>query len=273
MRVLLFQKQFSFPNGGHMCTTACMQVAMAILCKQINVCSENALPSEHAALVHGLNGCMRVGSVVHGRVESILNARVPGGCFAQGGARDRMVSVNELLSILRIDLGTLGVCTEELLVCAQGRGTTLKLRVHSGSLDGSCHLLYEPTSCFICLDQLPGCMLVAPSACEGGGVCVALVTANGHTVCVACYGFGDRYAFCDPAPGEFCIGLSGTEMVEGLRHALRIPEEVVFSSNKRVGSNRRRGGGSSKNNIQNLLADEDCLIEFHCDVTLFYMRG
>jgi hypothetical protein len=76
-------------------------------------------------------------------------------------------------------------------------------------------------------------------------------------------------------------------MVERLRHALRIPEEVVFSSNKRVGSNsgrasadaaaavggRLRGGGSSKKNIQNLLADEDCLIDFHCDVTLFYMRG
>jgi hypothetical protein len=49
---------------------------------------------------------------------------------------------------------------------------------------------------------------------------------------VACYGCGDHYAFFDPAPGEFCIGLSGTEMVERLRDALRMPEEVVFSNNK-----------------------------------------
>ena len=163
-----------------MCTTACMQVAMAILCRQINICREHASISCHSALLQTLNGCMHVGCVVHGRVERILNARTRG---EAGVGANRMVSVNELLSTLCIDLGSLGVITEELVVCMQGRGTILKRRV---ACNNAQHLVYEPTSCFICLDQLPACMLVSlpnaaaasTDAARGGPVCVALATAN-----------------------------------------------------------------------------------------------
>jgi hypothetical protein len=270
MSRLLFQTQFSFPNGQQMCTTACMQIAMGMLCGQIK-------PEEDSCNWHTLrqkiNDCMSVGSTVHGRVESILNKRLDARAVV-GGGRHHMVSVNELINTLRIDLGSLGVCTEELIICSRGRCTTTSPR--KNAQPG--HPKYETSSCFLCLDKLAECMIVKqekkPTTRH---VCVALATANGHTVCMSCYGEGvDSFSFCDPAPGELCIGLSASVMEDMLRKTLHIPDCAATSSTQEpqfTSSKKGRMRVKHLGDASDYQGGGDQSNEFHCDVTLFYLRG
>ncbi len=89
-----------------MCTTASVQASMALLCGQIDPrgCEGEGRAVSH--VVRCLDQCMNVGSVVHRRVERLLNER------AQHGPTQfchRMLGVNELLSILNINLLALHV--------------------------------------------------------------------------------------------------------------------------------------------------------------------
>ncbi len=51
-----------------MCTTACMQVAMALLCRQISLPLHNV---SYKSVVQKIDECMGVGSIVQGNVETI----------------------------------------------------------------------------------------------------------------------------------------------------------------------------------------------------------
>lgn len=307
------QTQFSFANGSNMCTTACMQVGMAILCNQVNLggVSSRSDSEIQQSLGSILTWCMEVSSVVHGRVEGILE----GGSVSH---RSRMVSINELVRTLHIDLKSLGIGVEELMVCRRGAGTPIRTRVRPREQDDGCSsslqqsgskkrrmisswLKYEADSCYISLEHLPTCMLLASSTdadSSGNMTCVGMATANGHTVCVCCYkdssgALQERYALFDPAPGRLCMGLSARQLVDMLKVSLSIPESAVRSSttshvqqshDATRGNNegeegeerddttaairrkkKRCNDGSSS--LHDLHKDA-----FYCDVTLFYIQ-
>ncbi len=192
-----------------------------------------------------------------------------------------MVGVNELINILHIDLGSLGVCTEELIICSKGRCTTMMPR--KNAQPG--HPQYETSSCFLCLDKLAQCMIVKQEKnTTTRHVCVALATANGHTVCMSCYGEGvNSYSFCDPAPGELCIGLSASVMEDMLRQTLHIPDcAAATSSSAQQQQQQHQSASSKKRGRQGRVLDDandyqgvggDQSNDFHCDVTLFYLKG
>lgn len=228
-QVLWCNQQGAYPHGAQMCTTACMQVGMAVLCGQLDTEAawRAAAGGDEGAcrdFVGALNWCMGASSVVHGRVQTLLARRelLP-------AAQSRMVSVNELVTVLHIDLPALGVGLDELVLCKQGLSTRL--------LERTGGLLYEPESCFIGLSHLPLCMR------KGSGACVALVTANLHTVCAVCSG-GEQYALFDPMPGQMWVGLSGAQLVNKLQRMLSIPS-ALRGSREDI-SIVERGGGKKK---------------------------
>lgn len=237
-----------------MCTTACMQVGMALLCGQLDLCSASlsgaafgSSSSSKDPVVDTLNWCMGAASTVHGRLESILNfrdQREAAAAAAASGTRrtaearfhsqpsNRMVSVNELVNLLGINLAQLGMRTEELFVCSRGLQTRVKVRSNRESTTA---LKYEAESCFVSLGHVPICMEL-----DRGRVCLAFFTASCHTVCAACYTFGKDYdaasqagpvlpmqrplyAFFDPSPGQLQVGISGAHMVRSVQNALGIP--------------------------------------------------
>lgn len=261
-------QQWKYPYGSNMCTTACMQVAMAILCGQLSLArqgrksqqglgeegaghnlarqgrnsqqglgesSDSDETAEAAKIVGMLNWCMQAGSVVHGRVGAILNSK-DAGPRGKGvhhvalPSASRMISVNDLITLLGINMDALNVGIKELLVCSKGLGTRMVIEK-----DGL-HTQYAPEKCFIGLSHLPLCMVPSSASLSSGdkGVAVvALVTANCHTVCCACYccfcctGMQHlEYALFDPMPGQLAAGLSGDQLVAGLKSQLGIPPGV-----------------------------------------------
>jgi hypothetical protein len=245
-----------------------MQVAMAMLCKEIDLCAISMgiyASSCHSAGVGSrrscvrsatkkiveekLDWCMGVANTVHGRVESVLNR-----LESPRVNIHHMLSVNELISKLGINLSAIGVGIEELIVCANSSNTKLLPRPQTTKCPSKKEspvkkpnithprkkLKYAADCCFITLEQLPKCMLVdGVVACDNASV--ALATTNGHTVCMAhycgCSSSSSRvngttsshktepgaYAFFDPSPGELTVDLSEEEMLEMLRRALNIP--------------------------------------------------
>lgn len=244
-QVLWCNQQGAYRHGAQMCTTACMQVGMAVLCGQLDpeAAWRAAATRDEAAcqeFVGMLNWCMSAGSIVHGRVEALLGLRefLP-------AAQSRMVSVNELVTVLNINLPALGVGLDELVLCKQGLDTRLLQRGEG--------LLYQPESCFIGLSHLPLCMLKGSS-----GTCVALVTANLHTVCVVCSG-SEHYALFDPMPGQMWVGLSSAQMVCKLQRMLSMPSslrgsrEDISIVEKAEGTRKKRnkmGKAGSSGNAQ-----------------------
>lgn len=342
-----FQSQFCYPNGALMCTTACMQVAMAMLCKQIQLpVSSSSSYQQQQACELALDQCMNVGSVVHGRVERMINERAASRRCGSGNVdmagMGRMLSVNDLLRLLNINLSVLGVHMEELVVSAQDSSdTVLRPRAVSaipaaarasssasrpGKNNKACSSesasasssvrapsstsapKYETSSCFISLQQLPACMQMTDCTQGVGGgssssvgstvrgvqqqqqqheatgcqsVCVALATANQHTVCAVCYG-DNEFAFFDSAPGHFVTGLNGSEMVRMLQQALHLSisrhsqsdtptahaesfDEYSADGNHFVGKRRARQHQAASASCESLPKVSDC------DITLLYM--
>lgn len=223
-------QQAVFPHGSQMCTTACMQVGMAILCGQLDLCAAWRIGCERdgctqlqqrslnsCKVVGMLNWCMNASSTVHGRVEGILSRRDQGH-HHHYLAHPRMISANELIRVLGIDMASLGVQFEEFVVCKQGLETRMCKRK-----DGVCNLSYESNSCYITLSHLPLCISM------DSGSSIALVTANGHTVCAACYQVRQgvsAYAVFDPMPGQLWVGFSRAQLVGKVQSLLRIPASV-----------------------------------------------
>ena len=293
MSLYSFRRQCSYPNGELMCTTACMQVAMALLCRQISLPLRNV---SYESVVQKIDECMRVGSIVHGNVETIIRRLRAKDSGSQPGLVHRMISVNELISMLRIDLKGLGVCMEELVVPDSGGGggvSRAKLTLRK-SPSGTprrgltrCHHedaqnrpKYQASSCFIALQQLPLCMEMdddAAASCSSSAtphgeeirpLCVALVTANGHTVCCASYGDG-LFAFFDSLPGRFAVGLSGHQMIEQMQAALSIctsGTETPGTVPAPEGDNRRDAYGRCVSSRESSPPKASV-----CDITLLYM--
>lgn len=247
-------QQGSYQHGAQMCTTACMQVGMATLCGQLDpeaACRAAGRGDDAVctAFVGTLNWCMNAGSIVHGRVEGILGRRDSGGGFFGQQHRSRMISVNELITVLGIDLPALGVGVEELVVCNKGLDTRMLIKEEEeeGERDeGISPKKYEPESCFIGLAHLPMCMLTRGGQNKKKGRSVALVTANGHTVCASCCG-EECYSLFDPMPGQMWVGLSGAQMSSKLQRVLGMPssvrgspEDVRFVSAKDAVKDKKR---------------------------------
>lgn len=144
---LRFRPQFEYPRGMFMCTTACLQVGMATLCGQIDPraifaasrCRDQAVCTEAVARIDEL---MASANVVHGRVETILfreqSRRMGDECDGVDGcgrscAPHRMVSVNELIGTLKIDMPKLGLIRCEYMVCEAGVGTLLVPRIEESA--------------------------------------------------------------------------------------------------------------------------------------------
>jgi hypothetical protein len=100
-----------------------------------------------------------------------------------------------------------------------------------------------------------------------GSLCVAIATANQHTVCAVWYG-EDRYGLFDSAPGEFTVGLSGQEMVEKLRTTLGIRA----SSHSGPGKAKRSRGNSDDDGPSGKKNESSVPKHSECDITLLYMR-
>lgn len=306
-RRIWFRRQFEYPHGMFMCTTACMQIGMAVLCGQVNPqrifaslrdafrrgrstraksttmshavngnsgCvgggdDDHAHADEAAASVDRINEFMRVADIVHGRIETILyrasqakenemsrgrrkhkltlddegneaavdldavrnNDTVHQGesgihhlslmVAARGGSPSRMISVNELLTTLRIDTQRLGLMMQEYMVCESGVGTRLlRSRDASGGDDDDHHHHHtkhhrgstgspetKPRRRLACMAEgyriglrhVPKCMVVEDvvgtgangqdhEEVQGKARCchlasIVLATTNGHTVC------------------------------------------------------------------------------------------
>ena len=275
-----------------MCTTACMQFAMALLCKQISLPLANA---SYHSVVQRIDECMNVGSIVHGRVETIMD-RVHGkGGHMHAGRMHRMISVNELISMLNIDLKGLGVHKEELVVTEMDGGSTLlteaggtvqdsdrghRRRHVESNEDGpnasasgnKCvrnRPRYQASSCFISLQQLPTCMEMVPTAQDTGSpMCVALATANGHTVCAASYGHG-LFAFFDSLPGKYVVGLSGSDMLHHVQTSLSLAalQDNAPSSDSYACSPKRSRQSETRHTSRHSSPPKVSL----CDITLLYM--
>ena len=281
-----------------MCTTACVQVGMAILCSQIQLEDLESVGDTEMQQSVGsiLDWCMEVSNVVHGRVEVILGSHRRSYSDAVHGTGSRMISVNELVRTLNIDLGVLGIGVDELVVCQRGACTPVCTRsvdhdAHEPSSGSRNWLTYEPECCYISLEHVPICMLLSSSDMnQSSSPCVGMVTANGHTVCVCCYSSGcignenqqqqPQYALFDPAPGRLQLGLSGAQMVQMLQGSLGIPGSAVRCTICPVivaSVSGEEGEGvqalDKKKRKKNASTSHDLhRISFYCDVTLFYIQ-
>jgi hypothetical protein len=295
-----------------------MQVGMAMLCGQIKLREAvDGGERECGMVVSVLNWCMQTSSIVHGRIGSLLNGtqahwqRDTGLCTMAGS---RMISVNELVTLLGINMDALNIGVREFLVCKEGLSTHMipspgKMVGDSkeSEREGSA-LQYEPDAMFISLSHLPMCMVMSPAHRDAGHSTVALVTANSHTVCVACYYHSDRccnhYALFDPMPGMLWAGMSAAQMVMGVRNQLMVPQSVCGSIDSvQVASSQKRkkeaAGAAGAHQWVDCCQDDDgsmiqCLLpvagkskdskartpldggmdasQFYCDVTLLHMK-
>lgn len=296
-RVFECRSQLCYQHGSQMCTTACMQVCIAVLCSKLDLLRAELAPwtKELRDAVHeNLNWCMEAGNVVHGRVEGMLNTRQHSTASVPGsGGRHFMLSVNDIVKILGINLSALHIGMDELLVSLKGCSTGMKQRPVASPKDGQkgcCMLKYEPVSCYISLSHLPACMELQVQPHQGPSaqrVSTSIITANGHSVCCACYypsgGEIPSYSFFDPLPGTMCVGLSGSQMVTMVKDAIRIPSGVCWGSkpfplvrgvNKRhrkaerskKGSHEIDGEGSSSHGGRGMELDS-----FYADVTTLHI--
>lgn len=236
-RTVVCSPQTSFRHGAHMCTTACLHVAMGILCKRVLLAGD-----DDASLQKKLNHLMGLASKVHGRLE------------AEHATAPRMVSVHEIVNECKLDMPRLGVCMEELFVLGGSGADAVQLQVAE-----SAHAMkYRASSCFIDAGKVPGCLL--PS--DTGQNSAALATSNGHTVCLAYYwddalGKG-RYALFDPYPGSVVLGLDASALLSLLQAALGMNGLLPVKRTKRDSEPYSSSRCSSADQLQ------------QCDITLLY---
>lgn len=258
-RVVWFRRQFEYPHGAFMCTTACMQIGMAVLCGQVDPQGVLLGRTSKQQATERIDKFMEVADTVHGRVESILflrssqqqeeNARQSGGgadasvrhlaslhvnTTSRKKSPSRMISVNELLTTLHIDVDRIGLASHEYMVCESGVHARLR---PTAACSKKRRLAYASEGYRIALRHVPRCMVVvkeeddkegsSSSSSSSSLASIVLATANGHTVCGVWQKTADRrrreYALFDSGPGMMRVGLTAEELVEGIGSALRIP--------------------------------------------------
>lgn len=94
---IYFSGQRAYPHGTHMCTTACMHVAVAALCKLLDVGN---------ASVH----------VLKSKIDSIMQLASRSHAGFESSGHPRMLSVHEILRECGIDLAGLGIRSHELFL-------------------------------------------------------------------------------------------------------------------------------------------------------------
>ena len=206
-RTVYFKGQGTYSHGSCMCTTACLQFAMAVLCKRINLLltdedSENILRGRLDHVV------MALASRSHAQLEQKMSSR--------------MVSVHEIINECGIDLQKLTIELEELFIVSSSSSSS------SQSAAASCEMVpspaghpmkYRATSCFLQdLQHLTQSMETQPDSL----LSAAIATSNGHTVCLVYCGEENGFAFFDPLPGTLCMGLSSDGIVYRLCEALHL---------------------------------------------------
>lgn len=178
-----FRSQSLHANGAHMCTTACLHVAVAILSKFLD------LSADSDDILQGkLNRIMHLASVAQGKMETGSN--VP-----------RMLSLHEILSECRISLHRLSLRLEEVFLVDEDSKT-------SCSASGDC---------FAEDRHLPNrlaakCPSVGLATGSGHTVCV---------ICYF-QGDSKRYAFVDTLPGLLERNLQGEDLLHRMGAALRL---------------------------------------------------
>ena len=204
MRTIFFRGQGSYRNGTCMCTTACLQLAMAVLCRKISLADD-----EERSLRDKIDRVMALASRSHAKLE-----------WSHSSAR--MVSVNEIIRECCINLQRLTIDLEEFSLVSASSSSSKKCEV---LLAPQGHpMKYRATSCLVeDLQQLPMCMETSLAT----SVSAAIATSNSHSVCLLWY--QGNFAFFDPLPGTLCLELSSSEMLDKMcdsLHLVLLPDNV-----------------------------------------------
>lgn len=233
-----FRGQGTYSHGTCMCTSACLQFAMAVLCRKVNLLCKTE--EETAKLRSCIDSIMALASQSHAKLEKSTYSA-------------RMVSVHEIIQESNIDLRKLTIELEELFMvfpAAAAATSCLSSTLCELAPSKKGHpMKYRASSCFLKdLSQLPACMESAEEETKNPSSTVAIATSNGHTVClVHCCSDqreeNDFFAFFDPLPGLLCIGISESKMLDMLCETLRLPTNFDAPSPKY--HCRRRMSGSS----------------------------
>lgn len=178
---LFFRGQNAYPHGTHMCTTTCMHVAVAALCKRLDLAAN---PPAH---------------ILKSRIDSIMQVASRSQAAFEASCRDlpRMLSIHEIMLECSINLPKLGLQSQELVVVSGSR--------FLASSSSEC--------CLIGAGDLP------LRLSEKGAPCAATATGNGHTVCLIHYGQG-KFAMFDSAPGLLAWNLDAKALLKRLDAAL-----------------------------------------------------
>lgn len=215
MSKIFFKGQNAYAHGSHMCTTACMHVAVASLCKRLD-------------LLHSSGS-----QVLRSRVDSIMHAASQSHAEMErkhGGGGARMLSVHDIIQERKLNLSKLGILSEEMVVVSST--TSLPAQHH-----GKAALEKVEEDCFIQARQLPA-RLVAKLPCA------ATVTGNGHTVCIIHYAQG-RFALFDSLPGFLAVNMDDALLLERIGASLGLhflgDEEQQKSSSSLVECMYRKG--------------------------------
>lgn len=193
MSNIFFRGQNAYPHGSHMCTTASMHVAVASLCKRLD-------------LLHSSD----TSQVLRNRVDSIMHAASQSHAEMErkhddGGGGARMLSVHDIIRERKLNLSKLGILYEEIVVVSST--TSLPAQHHRKAAQQKME-----EDCFIQARQLPA-RLVARLPCA------ATVTGNGHTVCIIHYAQG-RFALFDSLPGLLAFEMDGTLLLKRIGASL-----------------------------------------------------
>lgn len=177
---IFFRGQHSYPHGTHMCTTACMNMAVAVLCKLVEV------GRGHDEVQKSLEGIMQLASQAQAGFEVQHSSGLP-----------RMLSVHEIIHECRLDLPRLGITRQELFVVERHSSHT------------------KDQECFVDVRELPARLRTKGSTC-----CAATATGNGHTVCVICYDEHTKFALFDSLPGLLATNLDEASLLQRMGAAL-----------------------------------------------------
>ena len=225
-----FNSQRNYSHGTCMCTTACLQMAVAVLCSRINLSIDDG-----KTLQKKLNHIMDLASKSHARLEQQLN---PNKCTQPPPAR--MVSVFEIIQERRINLSKLNIHMEEFFVVSssspglveeEGTSITTNTTILPTNRDeDSPTMKYKPPSCFIQPHQIPMCLVTNN---KDNNVSAATATSNSHTVCLLYYHYSHDvnngcYAFFDPLPGTLSLRLTSQELLQKLWSALHLDDSHIL---------------------------------------------
>lgn len=234
---IFFRGQNAYRHGTHMCTTACMHVAVAALCNILD-------------LLYGTHQALRL------RIDSIMQLASQSQAGLERLSHPRMLSVHEIIKECGIDLPKLCIQSQELFMV---RRNNVFVAGEGSSCGGS-------ASCFIGMRELPSRLR------EKKFPCAALATGNGHTVCLVHYA-GDKFAIFDSMPGLLAVNLNEGELLKRLAAGIGLvfsPEEDDKDCGRRQAKKKPRKGSSRSRRGDEDNGDGDDDDAHQCDVTIFW---